>query len=40
MGNDPTTSVVNRSLKAHDHLNLYLCDASVFVSSLVPSRPK
>jgi choline dehydrogenase-like flavoprotein len=33
MGNDPTTSVVDRTLKAHDHPNLYICDASVFVTS-------
>jgi choline dehydrogenase-like flavoprotein len=32
MGNDPRTSVVDRNLKAHDHPNLFVCDASVFVS--------
>lgn len=30
MGDDPTESVVDRNLKAHDHPNLYICDASVF----------
>ena len=33
MGADPATSVVDRDLKAHDHPNLYVCDASVFVTS-------
>jgi choline dehydrogenase-like flavoprotein len=33
MGDDPLTSVVDRDLKAHDHPNLYVCDASVFVTS-------
>jgi choline dehydrogenase-like flavoprotein len=32
MGADPATSVVGRELKAHDHPNLYVCDASVFVT--------
>jgi len=32
MGSDRTTSVVDRNLKAHDHSNLYICDASVFVT--------
>jgi choline dehydrogenase-like flavoprotein len=32
MGGDPSTSVVDRNLKAHDHPNLYVCDASVFVT--------
>jgi choline dehydrogenase-like flavoprotein len=32
MGDDPSSSVVDRNLKAHDHPNLYLCDASVFVT--------
>jgi choline dehydrogenase-like flavoprotein len=32
MGADPTSSVVDRNLKAHDHPNLYVCDASVFVT--------
>jgi choline dehydrogenase-like flavoprotein len=32
MGDDPATSVVDRNLKAHDHSNLYVCDASVFVT--------
>jgi choline dehydrogenase-like flavoprotein len=32
MGDDPASSVVDRNLKAHDHPNLYLCDASVFVT--------
>jgi choline dehydrogenase-like flavoprotein len=32
MGDDPSTSVVDRNLKAHDHPNLYICDASVFVT--------
>ena len=30
MGDDPATSVVDRTLKTHDHPNLYICDASVF----------
>ncbi|MGH8945837.1 MAG: GMC family oxidoreductase [Acidimicrobiia bacterium] len=30
MGDDASTSVVDRNLKAHDHPNLYICDASVF----------
>ena len=33
MGDDPTSSVVDRNLKAHDHPNLYICDASVFATS-------
>jgi choline dehydrogenase-like flavoprotein len=33
MGDDPRTSVVDRNLKAHDHPNLYICDASVFVTA-------
>jgi choline dehydrogenase-like flavoprotein len=33
MGRDPTTSVVDPMCKAHDLENLYVCDASVFVSS-------
>jgi choline dehydrogenase-like flavoprotein len=33
MGDDPETSVVDCNLKAHDHPNLYICDASVFVTS-------
>lgn len=32
MGDDPASSVVDRNLKAHDHPNLYICDASVFVT--------
>jgi choline dehydrogenase-like flavoprotein len=32
MGDDPATSVVDRNLKAHDHPNLFVCDASVFVT--------
>jgi choline dehydrogenase-like flavoprotein len=32
MGDDPSSSVVDRNLKAHDHPNLYLCDASVFAT--------
>ena len=30
MGEDPASSVVDRNLKAHDHPNLFVCDASVF----------
>jgi choline dehydrogenase-like flavoprotein len=30
MGDDPRTSVVDRDCKAHDHPNLFICDASVF----------
>jgi choline dehydrogenase-like flavoprotein len=33
MGTDPATSVVDANLKAHDHSNLFVCDASVFVTS-------
>jgi choline dehydrogenase-like flavoprotein len=33
MGDDPGASVVDRNLKAHDHRNLYVCDASVFATS-------
>jgi choline dehydrogenase-like flavoprotein len=33
MGSDPTTSVVDANLKAHEHPNLFVCDASVFVTS-------
>lgn len=33
MGDDARTSVVDRDLRAHDHPNLYICDASVFPSS-------
>jgi choline dehydrogenase-like flavoprotein len=32
MGTDPRTSVVDRNLRAHDHPNLFVCDASVFVT--------
>ncbi len=32
MGDDARSSVVDRNLKAHDHPNLYICDASVFVT--------
>ena len=32
MGDDPASSVVDGNLKAHDHPNLYVCDASVFVT--------
>jgi choline dehydrogenase-like flavoprotein len=33
MGDDPATSVVDPDLRTHDHPNLYICDASVFVTS-------
>lgn len=33
MGTDPTTSVVDTNLKAHDLDNLYICDASVLPTS-------
>ncbi len=33
MGNDPKTSVVDKSLKAHDLDNLYICGNSVFPTS-------
>ena len=33
MGDDAASSVVDRNLKAHDHPNLYICDASVFPTS-------
>jgi choline dehydrogenase-like flavoprotein len=32
MGGDPATSVVDRNLRSWDHPNLYVCDASVFVT--------
>ena len=34
MGDDPADSVVDRNLRAHDHPNLYICDASVFPEAL------
>lgn len=33
MGKDPKTSVVNEFCQSHDIPNLYICDASVFVTS-------
>jgi choline dehydrogenase-like flavoprotein len=33
MGNDPTTSVVDKYHRAHDVPNLFICDGSSFVSS-------
>ena len=33
MGDDPTTSVVDRNHRSHDIPNLYLCDGSSFVTS-------
>jgi choline dehydrogenase-like flavoprotein len=33
MGNDPTTSVVDRSHRSHDVPNLFICDSSSFVTS-------
>lgn len=33
MGNDPTTSVVDKFHRAHDVPNLFICDGSSFVSS-------
>ncbi|MBM3139482.1 MAG: hypothetical protein FJZ92_04515 [Chloroflexi bacterium] len=33
IGDDPADSVVDENLKAHDHPNLYICDASVFATS-------
>lgn len=33
MGDDPQTSVVNKYCQSHDIPNLYVCDASVFVTS-------
>jgi choline dehydrogenase-like flavoprotein len=33
MGSDPSSSVVDPNLKAHDHPNMFICDASVFVTS-------
>jgi len=33
MGNDPNTSVVNAYCRSHDIDNLFICDASVFVTS-------
>jgi choline dehydrogenase-like flavoprotein len=34
MGNDPSRSVVDRWCRAHDVANLYVCDGSVFPTSL------
>ena len=34
MGNDPTTSVVNSYGQSHDIPNLFICDASLFVTSV------
>jgi choline dehydrogenase-like flavoprotein len=33
MGDDPSTSVVDRWCRAHDVPNLYIADSSVFVTS-------
>ncbi len=33
MGNDPATSVVDASHRAHDVPNLFICDGSSFVTS-------
>jgi choline dehydrogenase-like flavoprotein len=33
MGSDAASSVVDAQLGAHDHPNLFVCDASVLVSS-------
>lgn len=33
MGDDPTTSVVNRDHRSHDVPNLFICDGSSFVTS-------
>jgi choline dehydrogenase-like flavoprotein len=33
MGNDPTTSVIDKSHRAHDVPNLFICDGSSFVTS-------
>jgi choline dehydrogenase-like flavoprotein len=33
MGNDPKSSVVNSFGQAHDIPNLFICDASIFVTS-------
>jgi choline dehydrogenase-like flavoprotein len=33
MGNDPATSVVDGFCRSHDIANLYICSASVFVTS-------
>jgi choline dehydrogenase-like flavoprotein len=33
MGRDPSQSVVNEFCRSHDIPNLYICDASVFVTS-------
>jgi len=33
MGNDPKTSVVNGFCQSHDIANLFICDASVFVTT-------
>lgn len=32
MGHAPASSVVDRNLETHDHPNLYVCNASVFVT--------
>ena len=33
MGNNPTTSVVDKNCRSHDHPNLHITDASVFPST-------
>lgn len=33
MGDDPSSSVVNRDCRAHDVPNLFICDGSVFPTS-------
>ena len=33
MGDDPSTSVVNRESRLHDVDNVLVCDSSVFVTS-------
>jgi choline dehydrogenase-like flavoprotein len=33
MGNDPTTSVIDKYHRTHDVRNLFLCDGSSFVTS-------
>lgn len=38
MGNDPRNSVVNEYCQSHDIPNLFICDASVFVTS-TPANP-
>jgi choline dehydrogenase-like flavoprotein len=41
MGDDPASSVVDHDCRSRDHPNLFICDASVFVThgGASPARP-